>query len=102
MLSANRLSRSAYNMALKGWVSVQICPARAVCQNPIEKTLGNPYFFGVSRFPEHSCDLHGVSPALTDAWSRWCRPRVQNHPTHFSKTGWASGKLPWWKSPEAF
>lgn len=76
MLCANRLSRSAYNMALEGWVSVQICPARAVCQNPIEKTLGNPYFFRVSRFPEHSCDSHGVSPALSGAWSRWCRPRV--------------------------
>lgn len=44
MLHANRLPPSAYNVGLKGWVSVQICPAKAVCKNPVEESLRTPYF----------------------------------------------------------
>ena len=50
MLHTKRLSHRAYNAALKGWLAGQICPAREVCPNPVEKTLRKLYFSGVSRF----------------------------------------------------
>lgn len=65
MPHANRLSHRACNVAFKGWVSGQICPARAVCQNPVEKTVRNPYFLGICRFPERSCDSH---PSPVPKW----------------------------------
>ena len=56
MLHTKRLSHRAYNAALKGWLAGQICPAREVCPNPVEKTLRNLYFSGVSRFLGCSCN----------------------------------------------
>ena len=99
MLRANRLSHSAYNVALKGWVSVQICPARALCQNSAEKTLRNPYFSGASRFLGRSCDSP-PSPAPKAVPGPGGAAPVCKTIQHASvKQGGLQENGPWWKSP---